>query len=114
MTIKITGVEWKKFYNDKSIWSDGAWHEDELITVDGEEATCDTDLGKVADDVAISLDGGVYFKNDESYSRGGENLEKIFRAWKKKQGDTVIVCSCPNDKVEAVKKAIKDAGGKIS
>jgi hypothetical protein len=115
MPVKTTGVEWKKFYTDKKVWGDGSSHEDEQITIDGEEWDgAGISLTEVSDDSLIVLTGGFYFKDLDSYSRGGESFEKVFRAWKKTQGNTIVVCSCPNDKVEAVKKAILDAGGKIS
>ena len=42
MTVKMSGAEWKEYYT--ASWPEGQWHEEEEITIDGEEAGADDDL----------------------------------------------------------------------
>jgi len=69
MSVKMSGAEFKKFYEDDEFWPDG----------------------------------------DE-----GPSLETYFRRWRKKQTTTFLTVECDHTKLEAVKAAIKAAGGKIS
>lgn len=42
MTVKTTGAEFKRFYNDTAFWPEGAWHEDEEIEVNDSPLLEDT------------------------------------------------------------------------
>jgi hypothetical protein len=38
MATRTTGAEFKRFYKDRAFWPDGGiWHDDETVTVNGEE-----------------------------------------------------------------------------
>ena len=109
MTVKTTGAEFKRFYNDNSWWTQDMWHEDEEMTVNGFPRDDDIDLLAIPDDAIITVSGGVVLglPNDEQ-----PTLETHFRRWKKKQDRVSIVIECDKDDVDAVKSAVRAAGGK--
>jgi hypothetical protein len=109
--VKLTGSEWNRFYNDAGAWPDGAWHEDEEITVDGKTAGDDLDLSAVPDGAMLTVEGGVvYLTEDADY---GPSLEAHFKRWRKRQTTTVLVVEVPHEAVKVVRAAIAAAGGKV-
>lgn len=108
--IKTTGAEFWRFYNDDKFWPDGAWHDDTLVKVNG-EVIDDYEPKNIPDNAQVLIDGGVIFMDEH----GDENVafESHFRKWRKAQDTESIVIECPKDKIDAVKAAIKAAGGKI-
>lgn len=112
MTTKMTGAEWKRFYADPEAWPDGAWHDDEHITVNGQDAaeTPGIDYTAIPDDAAMTIHGGAYFP--DSKSDDTDSLEGHFKKWRKRQTTVSFVVECPKGKEAAVRAAIKAAGGK--
>lgn len=110
--VKTTGIEWKRFYSDKQFWPDGVWHDDEFITIDGENANPDTCLSEVPDEAKMTIDGGFVMFPDSDGE--GPSLESYFKKWRKAQNTEFFVCEAPKDKSDAIRQAIKDAGGKIA
>ncbi len=111
--IKTNGKEFKAYYSDKQAWPDGAWHEDDGITVDGVPAyENDMDLTKVQDNAKITIEGGIVLKDDQSTD--GPSMESHFRAWRKNQNTTFLSVEVPKDKADALRELIKQAGGKVS
>ena len=109
--VKVTGSEWNRFYADAEAWPDGAWYEDEEITVDGKTAGDDFDLSAVPDGAMLTVKGGVvYLKED---TNEGPSLEAHFKRWRKRQTTTVLVVEVPHEAAEAVRTAIAAAGGKV-
>lgn len=109
--VRVTGVEWKRFYADAGFWPDGAWHENERITVDGEEPGEDFDPSSVPDMAMIAVWGGTVFLNETA--RDGPSLEAHLKRWRKRQATTVLVVETPNEAADAVRAAIAAAGGKV-
>ena len=111
MTIKTNGAEWRRFYSDQAYWPEGAYHEDEEITIDGRIANGDTNLESVSDSAAMTVAGGAVFLKlgDDD----GPSLELHFRRWRKAQSIVSISCEAPRDLADAVKAAIRAAGGTV-
>ena len=117
----ITGAELKAFYNDDKFWlksddppaDDGAWHEDVILSVNDEEQTEDFSIQQDLqdDDRVLILDGVVLFCDPETE---GCTFETFFRRWRKKQSTVYLSVSVPRDKLDAVREAIKAAGGTVS
>ena len=108
--VKMTGAEWNRFYADAKSWPDGAWHEDEELTVDGKEPPEDLDYSAVPDAAIMTVSGGVvYLDGVEELP----SLEAYFKRWRKRQTTTVLVVEVPNKAVDAVRAAISAAGGKV-
>ena len=106
--IKTLGAEFKRFYDDETAWPDGAWHEDELLLVNGEEWT--KGITEIPDNAIVNLSGGAVL----GLPNGGEpSLELHFGRWRKRQTTTTILVECGLDKLDDVKASIKAAGGKV-
>lgn len=110
MATKITGAEFWAFYEDKTFWGDGVWHDDTCITVNGKEVT-DYERTNIPDNAQLVIDGGVVYLNDGD--EDGIAFESHLRKWRKLQKTTQIAVECPKDQLDAVKAAIKAAGGKV-
>lgn len=115
MAVKTNGAEFKRFYGDKKYWPDGSdtYHDDIVFVVNGEELGEDQDPGKVADTDTITFEGGGVY-NSQLYKEGAEpTVDAYFRRWKKEQTTVSIVIECDISKVDAIKVAVKAAGGKV-
>lgn len=116
MTTKTTGVEFKRFYNDKSIWPDSLWHDDEEIIVDGESYEGELDSIPDASQVSISA-GAVMFSGPDDKcpwgSKDGPSFESYFKRWKKSQSIGTMVIEFDLKIRDSMISAIKSAGGKI-
>ena len=106
--IKTNGAEFKRFYNDETAWPDGAWHEDELLLVNGDE--CEAGIDTIPDNAIVNLSGGAVF----GLPSGAEpSMELHFKNWRRRQTATTILVECDLTKVDDVKAAVKAAGGKL-
>jgi hypothetical protein len=110
MTTRTTGAEYKRFMADDTWWPAGAYHEDESIDVDGIALDGDTNVLDLSDTAEIVIDGGIVFDANGSDLAG---FEAFFRKWKRAQSTVTMTVEVPRDKVDAVKRAIIKAGGKI-
>jgi hypothetical protein len=109
MATKTTGAEWKRFYNDNAFWPEGHWHDDEILTVNGEEPPEDFDLGEVADTAAMTiLAGSVFNESADSYA----SLEGHFKKWRKLQTVASVVVEIHKGKLDELKALVKTIGGK--
>ena len=107
MTVKATGAEIKAFM--KSDW-DGCWMDDYVFEING------TEIGYGFEEEELNPEDKVKIISGEIYDEEMSlvcSLESYFKKWRKKQAETVLVVSAPNDKLEAIKIAIAKAGGKI-
>ena len=111
MATKTTGAEFKRFYKDPAFWPDGVWHEDETVTVNGEEVGPNGELGKIADDAVVTVDGGIVL--GPKWKENEPSFEGYFKSWRKQQTTKSFVVECDESKLEAVKAAIKAAGGRV-
>jgi len=113
MTVKTTGAEFKRFYEDGAWWdndSGNIWVEDEVITVDGQEQTDGVDLNALSDGALVVITGGYVYGLD-----GDEpSLEAYFKRWRKQQNTASFLVECDISKLEAVKAVIKAAGGRVA
>ncbi len=118
MATKTTGVELKAFYNDEDFWKrsvDGKvwdiWHEGLILLVNGQEQSEDFSIEKDLQDddaVTIPVGGLVYLPPDQDCS-----FESFFKKWRKQQNTAHLSVSVPKEKLEAVKAAIRAAGGSV-
>lgn len=109
MTTKTTGAEFKRFYSDKEFWPNDqgdTFHEDEILTVNGA-----TQFDFIPDDAEVKIEGGIVFG---PRWRGDEpSFESYFKLWRKKQNTTFFLTECDVSKFDAVKAAVKAAGGRV-
>ncbi len=113
MPVKTTGAEFKRFYNDKDIWVGDMFHESEVITINGvEQGEYGTDYNELADDDQITLAHGVVYEDATAEKEVG-SFEGLFRKWRRQQTTEVFMVEAPKEKVDAVRAAVKAAGGKV-
>lgn len=111
--IKTNGAEFKRFYTDDAFWpdSDGStWHEDELVTVDGK--CYEQDYSNVPDSAVVTIADGIVFSHKWD-SESAPSFETYFKRWRKLQTTETFTVEAPKDKLDAIKAAIKAAGGKV-
>ena len=107
MTVKATGAEIQAFM--QSDWN-GCWMDDYVFEING------TEIGSEFEEEELNPDDKVKIISGEIYDEEMSlvcSLKSYFKRWRKKQAETVLVVSAPNDKLEAIKIAIAEAGGKI-
>lgn len=120
MATKTTGAELRAFYNDDAYWqkspdssSDEIWHEELVLVVNGVEKTDDFSINEdLADDDKVTIIDGVILSTIDAF--GARSFESFFRAWRKLQSTAHFTVTVPKEKLEAVKAAIKAAGGSCS
>lgn len=112
MGIKTTGAEIKRFYLDDAFWTEGVWHKDEEIEVNGSPLSEDLGIVDLPDDAIVKIAGGAVIglpgcEND------GPSFESFFKKWLRTQNTTAFVVECDKDKEGAVRAAIRAAVGRI-
>ena len=115
MAVTTNGAEFKRFYSDKEFWPDDeghTWHEDVLFKVDGEPVPDDFDMSNVADTAKVSMEDGIVFS--PKFEGNEPSFETYFKRWRKQQTSTTLVVEVDLAKLDAVKAAIRAAGGKVS
>lgn len=119
MPTKTNGAELKAFYLDDAYWrksseksTDDVWHEDLVLLVNGAEQPDDfsitTDL---RDEDEVTITSGWVMSNVPTFKE--RSFEAFFKAWRKAQDTAFLSVSVPKDKLEAVKAAIRAAGGSV-
>lgn len=112
MTTKTNGAEFKRFYSDATYWpaDDGeTFHEGENVLVNGVEYIGEYDT--MADDAAVTIDGGIIVGPE--FDGNGPSFESYFKRWRKLQTTATLVVEIDRSKEDALRAAIKAAGGKI-
>lgn len=101
--IKMLGREYNDYMGstDPAFWPEGAWCDDEMITVDGQDFDF---TGSVPADARVTLAGGVFFKTDRDES--GSSLEAHFKRWKKAQKTKILTVEFDKSDEEAVRLAL--------
>lgn len=113
MTVKTTGAEFKRFYNDSAFWPEGAWHEDEEIEVDGSPISGDLAIEDVPDNAILKLTGGYVLGLPNNDRGEGPSLESHFKKWRKAQNTVSFVVECDKKDVGMLKETIRIFGGKV-
>jgi len=109
MAVKTTGVEFKKFFQDETVWVESAYMQDEEMTIDGVDIGLDYDLYSAPDTSVVAILAGVFV--DER--KETHPLEAVFREWRKKQEIATFVVEAHKDIADKVKAACRAVGGKI-
>ena len=116
MTARTNGAEFKAYYNDKSVWPEGWWHEDAIITVNGADIDCadydeQYDMGSVGDDAIITISDGCIYKYDGIPI--AISMETHFKRWLKAQAVERVVVEVDKASKAELLEAIKRAGAKV-
>ncbi len=115
MTIKATGKEFNDFYNDPAFWRkhgenvEGTWHEDEELFING-ELVWDYDYTQIQETDSVEIRGGCVF-NPVGVKE--VSFEGYFKRWRRLQTTELFVVTTPKDKSDAIKAAVRAAGGVV-
>lgn len=114
MATKTTGIELKAFYRDDAYWPDSkegnVWHEELVLKVNGVESE-EFDVETLQDADQVTIVAG-WIQSDGVYDIEC-SFESHFKKWRKEQNTTTLSAKVPKDKLDAVKAAIKAAGGTV-
>lgn len=110
MSVKMTGVEFKKFMDDKTFWPEGAYYEDEEMFVNGVRLEMDLPPENVKDSDSIAIRGGFVYLKDGDYV---SSFVTFTKRWLKQQTCSIVLVEVPKEHLEAVTNAILTAGGRI-
>ena len=115
MATKTNGAELKKFFDDAEYWNRGqGWYdESEFVINDSDEPDYDIDPSNLTSADTVRILAGIYYPGPDARSEDGISLETFFKRWRKKQSTTTLVVECSKDHEDAVKTAIKMAGGRV-
>lgn len=106
--ITMTGAEFKRFYAEPLIWTDDVSWDDTLILVSGSNSDDnDIDLATVDDGAKIEIDNGYLINPPAGVP---EDLQDAITWWREKQTTTDLLIRVPNEKLEAVREALKLLG----
>lgn len=112
MAVKTTGAEFKRFYSDAEFWPEGTWHDDTILKVDGVEWDSMTDYSAIPDASTVTIVCGVVIDSPLA----GSDMIKLgtyFKKWHKTQSTVSMLIECDLSNLDAVKAAIKAAGGRV-
>jgi hypothetical protein len=118
MPTKTTGLELQAFYNDDDYWknapgqAEGFWHEEIMLEVNGKEVPEDFSIANdlQPDDQVVIIDGTVL---SSIPNVDAQLFESFFKKWRKVQSIGYLAVEAPKDKLDAIKAAIRAAGGKV-
>lgn len=111
MTVKTSGAEFKTFYEDKTIWPEHIWHEEETIMVDGEKLDFDFDVKLMRPTAGIAISGGIVY--GPWPEEDAPSFETYFKRWRRAKNTVFFMVQCPKDKAKSIQAVIKLNEGKI-
>lgn len=120
MAVKCSGKDFMQWYNDPAYWFTGSvpidertYWEDAQFFVNGEQIDEEFDFDKdLKPEDVIEVSGGVVF--GKVAGKTEPSVEAYLKRWLKAQNTISLVVHCPKDKVDAIKAAIKAAGGSMA
>ncbi|KVP96681.1 hypothetical protein WJ97_12420 [Burkholderia ubonensis] len=115
MTLKTSGLEFKRFYNDSKFWHEDTYNDDVLLHVDGRVLSPDADPSGVKDNAVVEIRSGWVdnIPADVAGGADGMSLKNYFLHWQKQQSTATLVVECPREYLEAVIAAVTATGGKV-
>lgn len=110
MPVKMTGKQWKEFYQDPGLWFEGRYHDDQIVHLNGERSERPvSDPDSVSDtDIVEVVYGDVMHKGVYT-----EDFPDMAKRWLSREGESLILISCPPIARQSVQIAVMEAGGTI-
>lgn len=112
MTVKIKGADYRAFFQDKGVWSDGVWFDDVLTVINGVEFGMDDNLDEesdLKDEDRVEVHGGVIYANQDD--RVGKSYETALRNWLKRRDTETLIVEVPKAKAAELRALLKDMKG---
>lgn len=107
--VKLTGAEWAAFMDDKAEWPEGAWFDDEQITVNGTAWEEGWDGEQLEPSDKVVLIGGAFYP-DESARTFFDSEAKV-RKWLKARNVTILTIEVVNEAAADLKAELKARTG---
>ena len=113
MALNTTGAEFKRFYNDDVYWpQEGeAWHEDVELLVNDEKWNADAAYDTIPDQAKVKIVAGMMLGT--KFDGKDVTFETYFKRWRKQQSRATVLVECDASKLQAIKDAVKEAGGRL-
>lgn len=116
MSIKLSGAEFKRFYSDRAIWGDegsDTYVDDDAYIIDGLPRSAeDEDFNPedIADAAVVEVTTGYLAHAPKGIP---DDYVAAIRKWLRQQKARSILVEIDASKLDALKAAIKAAGGKV-
>ncbi|MFK8773644.1 hypothetical protein [Aeromonas caviae] len=81
MSVKTTGAEFKRFYNDPATWAGDVWLKNALLLVEGWDPGEEVDVQTLPDEAIVTIQGGVIV--GPAWEGQGPSLQASFKRWVK-------------------------------
>lgn len=99
--IRMTGAEFKRFYDDTSVWPEDSYWEDGLILVDGREDV--PDLAAISDTATVEVHGGDIYSG---HPHVPADLQAAITWWRERQATVECIVRVPKDQLGAFRAAM--------
>lgn len=103
MKAELTGMAWKAFYTDRSVWVGNSYHDDGIILVNGADEY-DLDIGNVEDSDVVTVIDVIYYEEQGN----NKDLASMIKAWEKNQLNVTFTVAIPKEKAGLFKKIMMD------
>lgn len=108
-SVKLSGADWKRFYNDPAVWGDETHWDDGFIKVDGKHFE-DINGTNVADSAEVEVLSGYIL---EGLPGVPDDLIECIEWWLKRQTHQTLVAEVPKDKIGAATAALRALGVEV-
>lgn len=81
MSVKTTGAEFKRFYNDPATWAGGVWLKNAMLHIEGGDQGEDVEVETLPDNAIVTIQGGVMVGPE--CEGEGPSLQTCFKRWLK-------------------------------
>ncbi|MFW6855414.1 hypothetical protein ACODYM_29405 [Burkholderia gladioli] len=112
MPVNTTGAEFKRFYNDPTIWKKDVWHDDVILMVDGVQLDEGSELDQMLDAAIVKIESGVVYLNGDASD--DVPLDALFRRWRRTQTHRVMQVEVPTARYDELRAAFTALGGKVT
>jgi hypothetical protein len=110
--VKMAGKEFREFWDCPTVWGDPGddqgYYDDAHITISGRELGFEVSQATCPDDAPVT----IYAASMEGGPNDGKDMADVARKWLKRRDIVTLLVDVPRAKLEAVRAAVKVAGGK--
>ena len=109
--MKTTGLNFKAFYDDSSVWKDGFFHDDGQILVNGKDhIDHEIDLTVIEDSDVVDFEGVDIFDGSGNLVM---SMADAFKSWSDASVSSALLVKVPADSIEALRSYVQSLGGSV-
>jgi hypothetical protein len=111
-SVVISGADFKLFYEDKEVWADHVWHEDEIVLINGVEVGPDSwsaDVSALSDAAVLTISGGSIYREADPL----DSFEGALRKWLLARSTVRVVVELPREELESFKRLLQSTVAKV-